>query len=62
MVTKKPYEDEAILREQNPISKYHLPLEVMTYFERRFRSFNAFNMESVGQRVARLVAVKVEIL
>ena len=43
----KPYENEVTLREQNPPLKYCQPLELLTYFEKRFRSFNTSNMGSV---------------
>ena len=32
--------------------------EFLTYFERGFRSFHKTNIESVGQRAAKLLAVK----
>ena len=32
------------------------------YFSKRFRSFNAKNLGYVGQRAAKLLAVKVEVL
>ena len=34
----------------------------MTHFDKRFRSFNARNFKSVGQRAAKLLAVKVRVL
>ena len=39
--------------------KYCQNLEVLTYFETRFRSFNTGNMGSVGQRAVKLPALKV---
>ena len=35
---------------------------IMTYFEKRFRSFNARNFGSIDQRAAKLLAVKVGVL
>ena len=34
----------------------------MTHFDKRFRSFNSRNFKSVGQRAAKLLAVKVRVL
>ena len=34
----------------------------MTHFDKGFRSFNARNFKSVGQRAAKLLAVKVRVL
>ena len=34
----------------------------MTHFDKGFRSFNARNFKSVGQRAAKLLAVKVGVL
>ena len=35
------------------------PFKMSTHFEEGFRSFNAFNVGSVGQRAAKLLAVKI---
>ena len=48
------------MKGQNPPLKCGKPLELLTYFEKRFRSFNAGDdMGSVGQRATKLLAVKV---
>ena len=35
------------------------PLEMLTYFEKGFRSFHTFHIGSVGQRASKLQAVNV---
>ena len=36
------------------------PLKMLIYFEEGFRSFHTINIRSVGQRAAKLPALKVE--
>ena len=59
IVVNKHYENEVTLREQNLPLKYCQRLKKLTYFEERFRSFHTFNIGSVGQTAAKLLAVKV---
>ena len=56
--TKLLNKNEVILREQNPPLKRCKPLELLTYFEIEFRTFNKGNMGSLGQRAAKLPSVK----
>ena len=53
----KLYENEVILREQNLLLKYCLPLKKLIYLENGFRSFPACDIGSVDQRAAKLLAV-----
>ena len=52
------YENEVTLREQNLLLKYWQPLEMLKYFEERFRSFHTFHIRSVGQRAVKILAIK----
>ena len=54
----KPYKNEFTFREQNLPLKCHKPLKILLYYEKRFRSLNAGNMESVGQRAAKFLSDK----
>ena len=54
----KPYENEVTLTGQNPPLKCCKLLELLTNFKKRFRSLNAENSKSVGQRAAKLMAIK----
>ena len=58
-VLDKPYENQVTLREKNLSLKYCHPLEVLIYFGKGFRYFQTSDMESVGQRAAKLLAIKV---
>ena len=58
----KPYAKGLTLREQNPPLKYCQSLELLTYFEKRFRAFNAADIGFLDQRAAKLLAVKVGVL
>ena len=55
----KPYKNEVILRGQKISLKCCQPLKLVMYIGRGFRSFHTGNMGSVGQRAAKLLAVKV---
>ena len=55
----KPHENEVTLREQNVSLKFCQPLELLIYFGKGFRSFHTSNIGLVGQRAAKLLAVKV---
>ena len=57
-LVNRSYVNGVTLRGQNPPLKYCQPLERLTYFERGFRSFNTGNMESAGQRAAKLPSFK----
>ena len=57
----KSYENGVIFRGQNLPSKCYQPLELPIHSEKRFRSFQTGNIGSVGQKVAKLLAVKVGI-
>ena len=50
---------EVILRRQNIPLNCHQPLELLMYIGKGFRSFNAENLGSVGQRASKLPAFKV---
>ena len=54
-----PYVNEITLREKNLSLRYCQPLELFIYFGKGFRSFHAGNIGFVGQRAAKLAAVKV---
>ena len=54
----KPYVNGVTLRGKNPTLKCCKPLELLTYFEMGLSSFNRGNMESVGQRAAKSLYVK----
>ena len=54
----KAYENEVTLREQKPPLKGSQHLELLTYIEKRSRSFNTDNMGSVGQRATKLLSFK----
>jgi len=54
----KPYENEVTLREQIPPLECCHPPKLFLFFEKRFRSFNTGNMESVRQRAAKLLSIK----
>ena len=58
-LVNKHYKNEVTLREQNLLLKCCKPLEMLIYFEEGFRSFHTFNIGSIGQRAAKLLAVKV---
>ena len=53
----KPYVNEGILRGKNLFLN---AASLLTYTWRWFRSFHTGNTESIGQRAAKLPAVKVE--
>ena len=55
----KPYENEVTLREQKIPLKYCQTLNFQYTFQKSSRSFIAVNIKSVGQRDAKLLAVKV---
>ena len=42
--------------------KYYQPLQLLIHFGKGFRSFHAGNVGSVGQRAAKLLAVKIGVL
>ena len=54
----KSHVNGVTLKEQNPLLKNCQPLELLTYFEKRFRSLNTGNMGSLGQRAAKLPSIK----
>ena len=54
-----PCENEVTFRGQNICLKCYQSLELLLYFGKGFRSFNAGNIGSVGQRASKLLAVKV---
>ena len=49
---------EVILRRQNIPLKCCQRLELLMYIGKGFRSFNSENLESVGQRALKLLAIK----
>ena len=55
----KPYENEVFLREQKLPLKCCQHLKMLTYFGKGFRPFHTSNIGSVGQRITKLLAVKV---
>ena len=55
----KPYVNEVTLREHNPSLKCCYPLDFSNSYFSTFRTFNAVNIGSVGQRAAKLRSVKV---
>ena len=54
----KPYVNEVTLRGQKPPLKYCQSHELLTQLERESRSFSTGNMGSLGQRNAKLQAIK----
>ena len=54
-----PYGNEVILRVQNLPSRCCQPLKLLMYIGRGFRSFNAVNIGSQGQKATKLLAFKV---
>ena len=54
----KPYENEVTLRGKNMPLKCCQPLKLLMYVERVVRSFHTITTESVGQRAAKLLSVK----
>ena len=58
----KPYVNEVYLTGQNPNSKCCQYLEIQYTVRKKSRSFNAKNFGSVGQRAAKLLAVKFGVL
>ena len=59
-LVNRHFENEVTLRELNkPTLKCFQSLKMLIYFEEGFRSFHTFNVGSVGQRVAKLQAVKI---
>ena len=54
----KPYVNKVILRGQNLSLKCCKALELLANIEKGIRSFHTGNMESVGQRAAKLLSVK----
>ena len=58
VIRDKPYVNGVTLRGQKQTLECCQPLNLLTYFEKGFRSFNTSNMRSVGQRAAKLPAVK----
>ena len=53
------YENEVILRGQNISLECCQPLELLTHFRNGIRSLHIFYVGSLGQRAAKLLAVKV---
>ena len=54
----KHYENNVILRDQNLPLKCFQPLNMLIYFKEEFRSFQNFNIMSIGERTGKLLAVR----
>ena len=55
----QPYENEVILGGQNISLKCYLPLDLLTHFRKGIRSLHTFDIGSLGQRAAKLLAFEV---
>ena len=58
VIRDKPYVNGVTLRGQNHPLECCQSLDLVTYFEKGFRSFNTDNIESVGQRAVKLPSIK----